>query len=478
MPSEPAVRTGPTAATPPKAQNGHRAATPRDARADRKTMAHDVRPDTPAARRAGAPGRQPRAGDAPRDAGGTPSGTTPTLRLLTEDGTRLPDPELDRWLADLDPAAPDDDAREAARTTLLRLYEDMVVARRIDAEATALQRQGELALWPPLLGQEAAQVGSARALRDDDFVFSSYREHAVARVRGAELVDLVRVWRGVAVSGWDPYAIGMASPQVIIGAQTLHATGWAMGVQNDVDAGRVDAAAGLPVGVAYLGDGAMSQGDVNEAFVFASTYRSPVLFFCQNNQWAISEPVALQSRVPLADRARGFGMPGVRVDGNDVLAVLAVTRAALDRARHDDGPTLIEAVTYRMGPHTTADDPKRYRDAAEVEEWTGRDPIARFEAYLRSVGVLDDAQAARVQGVADAAAAELRAGCVALTDPPPLSLFDHVYAEPHHALERERAEYAHYLASFGDGDDGAGGPGAAGDRAASSTGATVTGVAR
>ncbi|WP_353707169.1 thiamine pyrophosphate-dependent dehydrogenase E1 component subunit alpha [Cellulosimicrobium sp. ES-005] len=477
MPSEPAVRTGPTAATPPKAQNGHRAATPRDARADRKTMAHDVRPDTPAARRAGAPGRPPRAGGAPRDVGDTPSGTTPTLRVLTEDGTRLPEPELDRWLAGLDPAAPDEAAREAARTTLLRLYEDMVVARRIDAEATALQRQGELALWPPLLGQEAAQVGSARALRDDDFVFSSYREHAVARVRGAELVDLVRVWRGVAVSGWDPYAIGMASPQVIIGAQTLHATGWAMGVQNDVDAGRVDAAAGFPVGVAYLGDGAMSQGDVNEAFVFASTYRSPVLFFCQNNQWAISEPVALQSRVPLAERARGFGMPGVRVDGNDVLAVLAVTRAALDQARHDGGPTLIEAVTYRMGPHTTADDPKRYRDAAEVEEWTGRDPIARFEAYLRSVGVLDDTGAARVQGVADAAAAELRAGCVALTDPPPLSLFDHVYAEPHHALERERAEYAHYLASFGDGDDGAGGPGAAGDRAASGTG-TVTGVAR
>ncbi|MBN0038949.1 pyruvate dehydrogenase (acetyl-transferring) E1 component subunit alpha [Cellulosimicrobium cellulans] len=476
MPSEPAVRTGPTAATPPKAYDGHRAATPRDARADRKNATHDARgnarTDVPPDARTDVPRRDP--GD---------GASTPTLRVLTEDGTRLPDPELDRWLADLDPAAPDDDARETARTTLLRLFEDMVVARRIDAEATALQRQGELALWPPLLGQEAAQVGSARALRDDDFVFSSYREHAVARVRGAELVDLVRVWRGVAVSGWDPYAIGMASPQVIIGAQTLHATGWAMGVQNDVDAGRVDASAGLPVGVAYFGDGAMSQGDVNEAFVFASTYRSPVVFFCQNNQWAISEPVALQSRVPLAERARGFGMPGVRVDGNDVLAVLAVTRAALDRARHDGGPTLVEAVTYRMGPHTTADDPKRYRDAAEVEEWTGRDPIARFEAYLRSAGVLDDAEAARVQGVADAAAAELRAGCVALADPPPLSLFDHVYAEPHHALERERAEYAHYLAGFGGddgpaGDDGAGGPRTAGDRATPDTGTTATGVAR
>ena len=435
MPSEPAVRTGPTAATPPKAYDGHRAATPRDARADRKNVVRDVRKDAP---------RQD-----PPDPG---PGSTPTLRVLDEDGPRHRAPGLGRWLAGRDPTASDDAARAAARSALLRLHEDMVVARRIDAEATALQRQGELALWPPLLGQEAAQVGSARALRDDDFVFSSYREHAVARVRGAALVDLVRVWRGVAVSGWDPYAIGMASPQVIIGAQALHATGWAMGVQNDVDAGRVDAAAGLPVGVAYVGDGAGSQGDGSEAFVFASTYRSPVVFFCQNNQWAISEPVALQSRVPLAERARGFGLPGVRVDGNDVLAVLAVTRAALDRARHDGGPTLIEAVTYRMGPHTTADDPKRYRDAAEVEEWTRRDPIARFEAYLRAVGVLDDAGVAHVQEVADAAAAELRAGCVALTDPPPLSLFDHVYAEPHHALDRERAEYAHYLAGF-DGEE-------------------------
>ena len=426
VPSEPAVRTGSTVETLPKQQNGHRADTPRDARADRNDD-----PTTPAG------------ADDPRGPEAGASEGTPEVRLLDEDGTRRPDPEHDRWLDDLDPGAGD-----PAREGLLRLYEDMVVAHRLDAEATALQRQGELALWPPLLGQEAAQVGSARALRPDDFVFSSYREHAVASVRGAEPVDLVRVWRGVTVCGWDPYAIGMASPQVIIGAQALHATGWAMGVQLDVDAGRVDPADGLPVGVAYVGDGAMSQGDVNEAFVFASTYRSPVVFVCQNNQWAISEPVALQSRVPLVDRARGFGMPGVRVDGNDVLAVLAVTRAALDRARRDGGPTLVEAVTYRMGPHTTADDPTRYRDAAEVEEWKGRDPVARFAAYLRGVGVLDDAGAERVRAAADTAAAALRAGCVALEDPPPLSLFDHVYAEPHAALARERADYARYLASF------------------------------
>jgi len=317
----------------------------------------------------------------------------------------------------------------------------MVVVRRIDAEATALQRQGELALWPPLLGQEAAQIGSGRALRADDFVFSSYREHAVAYTRGVALVDLVRVWRGVTASGWDPYAVNMATPQVIIGAQTLHATGYAMGVQND----GADA-----VAVAYLGDGAMSQGDVNEAFVFAATYGAPVVFFCQNNQWAISEPVTLQSPVPLVDRAAGFGLPGVRVDGNDVLAVHATTNEALDRARTGGGPTFIEAVTYRMGPHTTADDPTRYRDPAELETWAGRDPISRYRAYLTDRGLLTEDDQARVQGVADRAAAELRAGCIGLQDPPALSIFDHVYAEPHAALAAERAAYAQYLEGFTD----------------------------
>jgi len=357
--------------------------------------------------------------------------TQDVVQVLDEAGARHGSAEQDRWLAGLD----------ADPASALRLYEDMVVVRRIDAEATALQRQGELALWPPLLGQEAAQIGSGRALRADDFVFSSYREHAVAYTRGVALVDLVRVWRGVTASGWDPYAVNMATPQVIIGAQTLHATGYAMGVQND----GADA-----VAVAYLGDGAMSQGDVNEAFVFAATYGAPVVFFCQNNQWAISEPVTLQSPVPLVDRAAGFGLPGVRVDGNDVLAVHATTNEALDRARTGGGPTFIEAVTYRMGPHTTADDPTRYRDPAELETWAGRDPISRYRAYLTDRGLLTEDDQARVQGVADRAAAELRAGCIGLQDPPALSIFDHVYAEPHAALAAERAAYAQYLEGFTD----------------------------
>nr|WP_223360925.1 pyruvate dehydrogenase (acetyl-transferring) E1 component subunit alpha [Leifsonia sp. ZF2019] len=354
-----------------------------------------------------------------------------TVQLLTPAGERLSDVRYDAWISDIGP------------DQLLDLYEDMVVIRRIDAEATALQRQGELGLWPPLLGQEASQIGSGRALRSDDFVFSSYREHGVAYCRGAGLVDLLRVWRGSAQSGWNPYDINMATPQVIIGAQTLHATGYALGIQAD----GTDA-----VAVAYFGDGATSEGDVSEALIFAATYSAPVVFFCQNNQYAISEPVGLQAQRPIAERAPGFGVPSIRVDGNDVLAVLAASRAALDRARSGGGPTFIEAVTYRMGPHTTADDPTRYRDPAELDEWRGRDPIARVEAHLDGLGRLDEARLTAIQEKADRVAAEMRAGCLALQDPDPLTVFDNVYAEPHSGLARQRDHYSRYLRTFVGGD--------------------------
>jgi 2-oxoisovalerate dehydrogenase E1 component alpha subunit len=349
------------------------------------------------------------------------------IQLLDEHGTRHASEEWDPWIQDLD-----DDA-------LAALYEDMVVVRRIDTEATALQRQGELALWPPLLGQEAAQIGSGRALRADDFVFSSYRENAVAYCRGVAILDLVRVWRGITASAWNPFEVGMATPQVIIGAQTLHATGYALGIQKDGD----DA-----VAVAYFGDGAMSEGDVNEAFVFASTFQAPVVFICQNNQYAISEPVAVQTRVPLVDRPSGFGIPAVQVDGNDVLAVMAVTRQALDRARTGGGPSFIEAVTYRMGPHTTADDPTRYREPGELELWAQRDPILRLRILLEQRGAFGPELETRVAEVSDRVARELRAGISELGDPPGLDVFANVYAEPHHALDRQRDEYARYLEGF------------------------------
>ncbi len=351
------------------------------------------------------------------------------VQLITPAGERISHPEFDPWLKDV------------SDEQLGSLYEDMVVIRRIDTEATALQRQGELALWPPLLGQEASQIGSVRALREDDFIFPSYRDNGVVYCRGVNLTDIVRVWRGNASSGWDPYSINVATPQIIIGAQTLHATGYAMGIQND---------GADSIAMTYFGDGATSEGDVSEAMVFAASFQSPVIFFCQNNHWAISEPVKLQSHIQLADRAAGFGIPSVRVDGNDVLAVMAATRMAVDRARRGGGPTFIEAVTYRMGPHTTADDPTRYRDANELEDWAGKDPIARLKSLLERKGLLSEELEAGVSAKADAVAKEMRAGCISMAEPEPMDIFKHVYSTPNSVLDRQQDHYSRYLASFDD----------------------------
>ena len=348
-------------------------------------------------------------------------------RLLTPDGERIADPELDRWVADIDAAA------------LRGLYRDMVLLRRIDTEGVALQRQGQLGLWPPCQGQEATQIGTARALRADDFAFPSYRETGVVYARGGKPSDFVLAWRGEAHSTYNPYELNTATQQIIIGAQALHAVGYAMGIQRD----GTD-----QVSVAYFGDGASSQGDVNEAMVFASSYGAPVIFVCTNNQWAISEPVTVQAKFPIAGRAPGFGIPSMRVDGNDVLACLAAMRWALAHARSGKGPAYLEAVTYRMGPHTTADDPTRYRKDEELEAWRRRDPITRLEAHLRALGELSDEQVAETQAAADVVAREMRAECLAMVTRPPLSVFDGVYAEPHTGLERQRGEYAAYVSSF------------------------------
>ena len=239
------------------------------------------------------------------------------VQLLSPDGDRVSHPDYDVDFSD-----------EEYRS----LYHDLVVVRKLDTEATALQRQGELGIWASLLGQEAAQVGSGRAMRRDDFAFPTYREHGVALTRDVDPLKLLALFRGASHGGWDPNENNFGLYTIVIGAQTLHATGYAMGMQKD----GADAAV-----IAYFGDGATSQGDVNEAFVFASSYNAPIVFFCQNNQWAISEPIERQSRIPLYRRASGFGFPGVRVDGNDVLAVYAATAAALDRARTGNGPSLI-----------------------------------------------------------------------------------------------------------------------------------------
>jgi 2-oxoisovalerate dehydrogenase E1 component alpha subunit len=363
----------------------------------------------------------------------------PLVQLLTPSGERAEHPDY---------------RSELGVDQLRSMYRDMVLIRRVDREATALQRQGELGLWASLLGQEAAQIGSARALLPQDYAFPTYRDHGVAWCRGIEPIQLLALFRGLNQGGWDPARHNCGLYTIVIGAQTLHATGYAMGVQRDGAVGTGDPDRDTAV-IAYLGDGAMSQGDVSEAFVFASVTNAPVVFFCENNQWAISEPNERQTRVPIYRRAAGFGFPGVRVDGNDVLAVHAVTTAALRRARSGSGPTLIEAFTYRMGAHTTSDDPTRYRAAAELEVWKAKDPIDRLRALLERETEDAAGWVADVEAQADELAARLREDCLALIDPEPSSMFDHVHHEPHAQVVEERAWFESYQRSFADsGSDG------------------------
>jgi pyruvate dehydrogenase E1 component alpha subunit len=361
---------------------------------------------------------------------GTKSTPTPEfVQLLNPEGERVDHPSY---------------AVDFTDTDYRDIYRDLVIVRRLDAEATALQRQGELGLWASLLGQEAAQVGSGRALRTQDMVFPTYREHGVLYCRGIDPIMPLGLFRGVDQGGWDPNEFKFNMYTIVIGAQTLHATGYAMGVAKDGKVGGLDGEAVI----AYFGDGATSQGDVNEAFVWSSVFNAPIVFFCQNNQYAISATLERQTRVPLFQRAAGFGFPGIRVDGNDVLAVYAVTRDALDNARQGQGPMLIEAYTYRMGAHTTSDDPTRYRIASEVEAWQAKDPIARVRKFLEKQKLADETFFAEVDEEARAQAVHLRERVLAMPDPQPLSLFDHVYAEGSPLVDSEREQFAAYLASF------------------------------
>jgi 2-oxoisovalerate dehydrogenase E1 component alpha subunit len=364
-------------------------------------------------------------------AGADPDGL---IQLLTPEGERVEHPDY-----------PLDISAEEVKS----LYRDMVIVRRIDFEAIALQRQGELGIWASLLGQEAAQVGSGRALEPQDMAFPTYREHGVAWCRGLDPVRLLELFRGVSHGGWDPRAHNMHLYTIVIGSQTLHAVGYAMGIQRDGAVGEDGEAV-----IAYFGDGATSQGDVNEAFIWASVSNAPVVFFCQNNQWAISEPIERQSRVPLYRRALGFGFPGVQVDGNDVLACLAVTRKALQAAREGQGPTMVEAYTYRMGAHTTTDDPTRYRLSAELESWKLKDPIARVKQYLIRSELADMSFMDEVDAEAEAVGVRVRTACREMPDPRPLSMFDHVYTGSTGPLEAERAGLAAYLDSFADSEAG------------------------
>ncbi|MCZ7427642.1 thiamine pyrophosphate-dependent enzyme [Micromonospora sp. WMMA1949] len=335
---------------------------------------------------------------------------------------------------------PDVDADRDALGRLTRdLYRGMRLARRLDDEAFALQRQGELGLWLQCRGQEAAQIGSVAAVRADDYVFPSYREHAAALWRGIGPADLLRQWRGVAHSGWDPEPYAFHIYTLVLAAQLLHATGYALGVQRD---------GSDTVVVTYFGDGAASEGDASEAMNIAAVNAAPMVFFCQNNQWAISTPTASQTRTPIHRRGAGFGLRSEWVDGNDVLAVYAVTSAVTEHARSGAGPAIVEATTYRMGGHSTSDDPTRYRTDDELEAWRARDPLARVEALMRAEGWSDEAFLGEIQAEADELADRTRRECLALTAPDLADAFATVLADVPPLLREERDAFVAYRASF------------------------------
>ncbi len=289
------------------------------------------------------------------------------------------------------------------------LYRDMVLARRFDQEAYNLQRQGELGLWLSCQGQEAAQVGSIRAVDASDHVFPAYREHAAALCRGISPSELLSQWRGTSHGAWDPATYRFHIYSLVLATQLLHATGYAVGVKAD----RSD-----EIVLAYFGDGSASQGDANEAFNWAAVTNVPIVFFCQNNQWAISTPSSAQSRTPLHVRARGFGLSTLLVDGNDVLAVYAATKMAAASVRAGGPPVFVEAMTYRMQGHSTSDDPRRYRNDEELEMWRRRDPIERIRVLAQSQGWIDDQFERSLEEEAAQLASQARAACLALQPTP------------------------------------------------------------
>ncbi len=328
------------------------------------------------------------------------------VQLLDPDGRLVEHPD---YSVDLD-----DDV-------LRRMYRLMVVTRIADREAINLQRQGQLAVYASCLGQEAAQVGSALAHDEDDWIFPSYRELGVALARDVDLVGLMHMFRGTWLSDHDPSENNFGLMTISIATQTLHAAGFAMGTALD---------ARSTVTTVYFGDGATSEGDAHEAMTFAGVFRAPIVFFVQNNQYAISVPIERQTAAPsLAHKAVGYGMPGVRCDGNDVLASYAVTRRAVERARNGEGPSFVEAVTYRREAHTTSDDASRYRSDEELEQAVATDPIARVRRLLERRDAfdadLDDSSEQQGREVA----AHMRRAIFEAPHGDPMELFEHVYAD-------------------------------------------------
>jgi pyruvate dehydrogenase E1 component alpha subunit len=331
----------------------------------------------------------------------------------------------------------DRDVEGLSEADLVRLHRWMVLLRTYDERSLVFHRQGRIGTYAIFWGHEAMQAGSVAALSGEDWIFPSYRESAIGLLRGMRPSTVLAWWRGHPAGWWDPREQRVASICVPIGTHVPHAAGLAWGLRLRGERG---------CAIAYFGDGATSEGAFHEGANLAAVMRAPLILFCNNNGWAISTPLAEQTRAAaLADKAPGYGMPGVTVDGGDVLAVYEATREAVERARAGEGPTLIEAVTYRMAPHATADDPSIYIDAARVERERRGECLARYEGYLVRRGLLDEDAAAAVRDEARAAMREGIAEAEALPAPDPALVFDHAYAAPWPSLAAEREELRRLL---------------------------------
>jgi pyruvate dehydrogenase E1 component alpha subunit len=328
------------------------------------------------------------------------------------------------------PGASPGDLELPGPQVLAGLHRAMALGRRFDTEATALARQGRLAVYPSSRGQDACQVGAVLALREQDWLFPTYRDCVAVLTRGVDAAETLALMRGDWHCGYDPYLHRVAPQCTPLATNTLHAVGFAHAARLK----KQD-----QVALVLLGDGATSEGDTHEALNFAAVWKAPVVFLVQNNGYAISVPLAKQTAAPtLAAKGIGYGVPSLLIDGNDAAAVYAAVRAGIERAAAGGGPTLIEAITYRIEAHTNADDATRYRASAEVSAWLERDPITRLAAYLKAANLLDDAAAARLGAEAEQLAEEVRDRMNADVSADPAELFEHVYAHPTAALERQR----------------------------------------
>ena len=343
------------------------------------------------------------------------------LRRIIGDGGSLPDGEVDGLV----------------REQLLALYRDLVLLRTYDERSVIYHRQGRIGTYAIFWNHEAMQAGSAFALEERDWIFPSYRESAIGLLRGMPASTILSWWRGHPAGWWNPEEYGVASICVPIATHVPHAVGFAWGSKLKGED---------RVAIAYFGDGATSEGAFHEGATFAGVMKAPAILFCNNNQWAISTPVSAQTAAStLADKAVGYGMPGVRVDGGDVLAVYEATREAVERARTGDGPTLIEAVTYRAAPHATADDPSIYIDEDRVDEERENECVGRYERYLQRLGVLTAAEAEEIR---NDALAVMREGIAAAEAEPPADVslvFEHVYADPPASLAADLEELRRIL---------------------------------